>query len=223
MTMIDNARKFIKLYPENSQPCSFFITGGGFGLLDIGKVTGASKVLADAYIAYHRLEEISVLRTVLGDEINQLLNGEIGFVSPWTTYQYAMAMMARHKNTLPDATICVVNASLTTTRWRKGNNEAFYAVVNRPTDNKDGKIRMFKLSLNKLKPEMYNDINVHIEQEINYRRLLEDEKVSLAAMGMIIKDTSFFQLEDDEIFHPIQINGDPKDPKSFQPQLQEIE
>lgn len=218
-------------YPKDSQPCSFFITGGGFSLLDVGKMPGASKVLADAYVAYHLLEEISILKTVLGEDVNKLTNGEVGFVSPWPTYWYAQAMLARHQDTIPDATICVVNASLTTNRWRKGNNEAFYAIANRPGNDKNGNIHMFKLHLNKLSLDEYNLIQNEHENKVKNlsdkyqlplnpvfnRRIIEDKKVAQTAMHLLLPELINLELiQFDEKVYPIEINGNPKDPESFQ-------
>lgn len=231
---LKSVQSFITRFPDGGTPCSFFVTGGGFSLLDIGKVPGASKVLADAYIAYHMLEEIAVLNTVVAEHTHNLTNGNIGFVSPWPTYWYARAMMARHAATIPDATICVVNASLTTNWWRRGKNEAFFAVTNRPVDNKDGEIRMFRLDLDKLEEDEYARIEHQHEialsglsdmsqaplHPITQRRAFEDEKVAQVAMGLLLEDPTLVRLiEHSEAVYPIEIEGDPTNPESFVPQL----
>lgn len=221
------AQSFVNNFPEGSPPCSLFITGGGFSLLDIGKVPGASRVLADAYVAYHMLEEIDFLRTVLGDRVDDFINGEVKFVSPWPTYWYAKAMLLRHELTIPDATICVVNAALTTNRWRKGENETFFALINRPGD-KDALVRMFRLDLSKLSESEYQDITNRHEQNkesnpssvfidpILRRRMIEDTKVTQVAMALILNDLSMIKcLDKDESLYPLDIVDIDLGPENF--------
>jgi hypothetical protein len=215
-----SVQHFMETWPEGADPCSFFVTGGGFSLLDIGKIPGASKVFADAYIAYHMLEEVNFLRSVLGDNVNLLINGEVGFVSPWTTYWYARALLQRHVNTIPNATICVTNASLTTNRWRRGKNEAFIAVANRPCDRNDGVIKLFRYDMKKWSEEEYNQLvhdhqaavenGMHPTDPIVARRMFEDQKVAEVALGLILENPSLVNMvERGEEVVPMNLPHDP--------------
>ena len=220
-----SVQHFMDTWPEGKAPCSFFVTGGGFSLLDIGKIPGASRVFADAYIAYHMLEEVAFLRTVIGEHTSLLVDGTVGFVSTWPTYWYASALLERHSSTIPDATLCVVNASLTTNRWRRGKNEAFIATVNRPCDEGDGVVRLFRYDINKLTEDEYNsraalrDVSGQAFDDegylpppdpINQLRLLEDRKVAEVALGIILENPSLVNLmEHGERVVPLTVPDDP--------------
>lgn len=190
--IFNTVRRFISEWPEGQDPCSFFVTGGGFSVLDIGKWPGASKVLADAVVAYHMLEEIAFLKgNCTSEEIGEVVNGNVGFVTPAMTYNYARVMQARHADTMPNNAICVVNASMTTNRYRKGVNEAFFALINRPCDEKDGIIRLFRYDMLKLSEAEYND---RTDNQIGRHRISEDERVAQVAMGLLLEEPQLVTL-----------------------------
>lgn len=163
---------------RNQPPIAFMITGGGFSLVDIGKVPGASSVLSSVYIPYGMADSEGFAHDALEDgEVNPLSDGSIKFVGPEATELYSLAL----KNTCQHNSVIqiVINASLTTNRWRRGDNEAYIWI--RGYGGK-GSLTKFHYKMKKLSEEEYDKLSSY---DIRQIRLEEDIRIAQAVMGLI--------------------------------------
>lgn len=198
-----------------SRTVHFVVTGGGSCLLNILSVPGCSSVFSGASVPYNQKEEERLISEVTPHEsLERLRQGCFGYVSPWMTKQYAEAIRKRHAETGHDTSICVINASLTTTRWRRGKNEAFFGIIDSSLRFEDA--RLFHLSLNKITEEQHAEYSnavegSHLSLMIAATRMTEDTKVGQSALALLTNDVKYIQsrsgemiLEPDERIHEVE-------------------
>ena len=91
-----------------------------------------------------------------------------------------------------------VSAALTTTRYRRGENKAFVAIMNR------NEISRWKISLEKVPEELWKEHFI-IGEELDIPSLTawrkrEDQAVSIIVMALILNDPSFAGLNNHKEF-----------------------
>lgn len=189
-TFADNLPIFIANWKKSSNALiSLMITGGGFSFLDIGKVPGSSGVLANAFIPYGMSDSSKFAEKGLQQgEINPFLSDDpIKCVGPEATELYSNALDMSNQY---EAIQVIVNASLTTNRWRRGDNEAFIWIRNQQRE-----MTRIHYKMNKFSEEDYNNLS---EKEIRKARLEEDIKISSIVMHHILPNN----ISDIDIYAP---------------------
>lgn len=173
-----NLPLFISNWKKSSNTLvSLMITGGGFSFLDIGKIPGSSGVIANAFIPYGMADSSKFAEKGLEPgEANPFLSDDpIKCVGPEATELYSKALDMSNPYTVIQV---VVNASLTTSRWRRGDNEAFIWIRNQQR----GMTRIH-YKMNKFSEEEYNNLS---EEDIQKARLEEDIKISSIVMHHLL-------------------------------------
>jgi len=188
---------------SDGQLISAMITGGGFTFGDIGKLPGASSVLNDIFIPYNQSKTIQFAQQALPQGMeNPLAKGEIGFVGPVATELYLNALINANAIASPDARLLVINASITTTRYRRGVNEAWIWIFNPKTNEK----RRIQLSLSKANEEDHAKITS--QGFLSYFRGIEDAKIAMAAIAVLMNDKKFAWLGKGESITDYTLNDD---------------
>jgi len=198
-------RRFKDQWVESSdgQRISAMITGGGFAFGDIGKLPGASGVLNDIFIPYNQSKTIQFAQQALPQGTdNPLATGQIAFVGPAATELYLKALINANAITSPDARLLVINASITTTRYRRGVNEAWIWMINPKTSEE----RRVQLSLSKANEEDY--AKIANQGLLSHFREIEDAKIAMAAIAVLMDDKKFAWLGEGETITDYTLNDD---------------
>jgi len=174
---------------EESSLVSFVITGGGFSILDIGKVPGSSGVLSSAFIPYGTADTIKFAEHALEPgESNPLLDDSIKFVGPEATELYSKALLRTTPYT--EVVQVVINASLTTTRWRRGKNEAYIWIR-----DVDGIVTQYHYEIEKITENQYKELT---KDEVSQMRLDEDQMIAGVVMSLLLEPKINPAIKDNE-------------------------
>tara|TARA_B100000614_G_C14562249_1_gene497611 strand:- start:2841 stop:3536 length:696 start_codon:yes stop_codon:yes gene_type:complete len=198
-------RRFKEQWAETSegQRISAMITGGGFAFGDIGKLPGASSVLNDIFIPYNQAKSIQFTQQALPKGMeNPLTTGHVAFVGPVATELYLNALINANALASPDARLLVINASITTTRYRRGVNEAWIWMFN-PKTNQE---RRVQLSLSKADEQGYAELAA--QGRVEAVREMEDAKITMAALAVLMDDIKFAWLGEGETITDYTLNDD---------------
>ncbi len=167
------------------------ITGGGFGLMDIGKIPGSSDVLFRCHIPYDYRAQLDFISSIKGEEwVHQRFEVEKKSVEEvlhdWHSvdasaseiYCKALIREAEVSTSKEDFIFVSVTSALTSNRFRRSDNRAYVSIRR----NKNSSIENWKISLNKI-DESYYDGN-HFG-DIYHQRIIEDRKISLAIIAIL--------------------------------------
>lgn len=166
-------QKFRKDY--TGPQIAFFIAGGGFSALDFRRFPGGSKIYHTAIEPYN-VDTANFLTQFAGADIPDPT--AFAFVHPEQTLQ-ALQALQNYCNR-PNLLHVVINAALTTDRYRRGDNRAFIS-----TSRGDS----YAVKLNKLNEDQYNALSSRPEA-IDRIREEEDRKIGQIALAIIMLDTS---------------------------------
>jgi len=181
-------KKFLEQWAETypSRPISLVLTGGGLSFLEIGKLPGASTVLASAHVPYHMLDGIAYTNFAIAEgQDHPLVNGDFGFCSAEATELYSKALEIRSKG-IPGTVQVSVNASLTTTRWRRGLNEAWIWIRNHPLHELS--VLRFRYNIAKYSEEEYKNMS---EEQVSWARQIEDIGIACMIMSCLTSDSNY--------------------------------
>lgn len=162
----------------NGRRLSTVTTGGGISLCQLGAIPGASGLLVSTYTPYSTDESVYFIKT---NYPMARRKGE-GFrekaVSATSAEELYQALWTKNKaagHTLIDN--IAVTASLTTTRWRKGDNQAFITIENPKTlETETWHLRFSKF--NQSDHERLSELDVFLV------RTVQDEAVATTALSL---------------------------------------
>ena len=166
------------------KPLSLWITGGGFAFLDILRVPGSSRFLHEVVIPY---SETAIIQRVYGygnAAANLALQkNKLKSCDPSSVGDYAEAMT----RTAPPNGLCIaVTAALTTNRYRRGSNRAYFGVVR--------KQRMWERELWELTMLLPTEKVFKGGSAYLSLRRREDELIAIAIMALATGDFDTFKL-----------------------------
>lgn len=147
------------------------IAGGGVSVARLAMIPGSSKALGATWMPYDQDETVTWMesRDVSGKAFQEKA------VCAAAAKELHSAMTHVYGDS---GQLLSITASITTNRYRKGDNQAFIAV------NWDDPI--YHLKLDKLDESVYNDpIKPWVEQKIFYKRQEEDEQIATVALKLL--------------------------------------
>jgi hypothetical protein len=146
------------------------VAGGGVSLARIAMVPGSSKILGAMWMPYGEDETITWMEA---REVNPVAFSEHAVCGAAAGELFsALAHVYGDNNA-----IVAVTGSLTTNRYRKGDNQAFIAVT---TED------IYRLTFDKLPEEVYSDpVKPWADQKIFYKRQEEDEQIAEVALKLL--------------------------------------
>lgn len=148
-------------------------TGGGIQLGNIAMVPGGSNVLHSFYCPYETQESVNFINRNL-PEMGALSLPKA--VSPGVAGFLCKALQAQNKQ-FPEVRNLAVTAACTTTRYRRGDNQAFLAFQNTTTQQ----MEVWHLKLPKLSEEEHKNSS---PEELYALRLREDETIASVALWL---------------------------------------
>lgn len=166
MVFNDVVRRFHKEY--NGKPLSVFIVGGGYSLLDILKYPGGSRFV-DQFIAPY--SEGSIRHWVLNNK--GYFDENIGKCNQEATKIYYQTL---ERISLPTTIQVVVNAALTTNRYRQGKNRA-HIIINGDYYLKE---------IDKFPEDIHNDLIQNHIDSLEQTRYNEDLAVSKFVLDKLL-------------------------------------
>lgn len=175
--MIQWAKKFHELY--QGPPISLWITGGGFGFLDVLKIPGASRFISDVIIPYSEKDILARLH-------DHRMIDPLGFGSASEDAVRVYAEYLEHATTVGNGVCLAVSAALSTNRWRRGTNRAFFC-----TRTIAG-TTVYRLDMMKPQKIIYQNASTSVISTI---RAEEDDKVSKAMMAILTGNMDAFPLD----------------------------
>ena len=159
------------------QPLSLWITGGGFAFLDILRVPGSSRFLHEVVIPY---SEKAIIRRLSDVHLGSAAALTIKSCSPGSALKYAEALAI----TAPRDGVCIsVTAALTTNRYRRGANRAYFGVIR--AEGRD----LWELTMLHPAESVFNGGTTYLAL-----RKREDELLSIAIMALATGDFETFKL-----------------------------
>jgi hypothetical protein len=169
---------FVKNYDGNK--LSIVATGGGVSLGLIALVPGASKVLHSFYCPYETRESIEFINKNYPPATREGPAFSKKAVSPDSAEELFMALWTKNK---VDGHTCIHNIAVTaacsTTRYRRGENQAFIAFQNQDTLEDE----IWQLKLSKAKSEAEHNLLVETGG-IYMLRALEDNMIARTAIRL---------------------------------------
>lgn len=169
-------KQFLNIY--QGPKLSVLITGGGISFTDILKYPGGSDIIESVDIPYGYDSALGFLQKYYDPDHNY---DKIKWCSVETTKAYLEALAKRdaHKN----VAFLVINASLTTWRYRKGNNQAYIGVA-MPI-----KKAIYSVILPKLPEDTHNHCTNSlmgvVKQCVAAKRYDEDQLIAQYAMSYL--------------------------------------
>jgi len=172
--------RILELLPTYSgHKLSMLVTGGGFGLAEIGMLPGVSSLLSSFYSPYSVEESTMFVERHGGHALYEKFRTKM--VS--RDGAEALCEALGWKNVIlksPDVISIALTASLTTSRYRKGKNEAFIS-LHLPKDEEF--IKTWHLSFPKLPEEAHGRLTV---PEVCAIRAREEEVIALVALVLAL-------------------------------------
>jgi hypothetical protein len=172
--------RILNLLPTYSgHKLSMLVTGGGFGLAEIGMLPGVSALLSSLYSPYSVEESTMFVERHSGWPTAGRFKAKM--VSKDASVILCEALAWKNLTLKVPSTINIaLTASLTTSRYRKGKNEAFISIL-LPKDEEF--IKTWHLSFPKLSEEAHGRLTV---AEVCAIRAREEEVIALVALVLAL-------------------------------------
>lgn len=141
---------FLKTY--EGPKLAFVVTGGGIGIHNLAETLGASRVLHAIYVPYSYEESERFISNAMGPIHGPILGKQYtdGAVSQ---HGAALLCMAAQRN-WPGCRVVVCTAATTTSRYRRGDNQAYIAMID-PGKAFTESVKHFHLKLSKISEPDY--------------------------------------------------------------------
>jgi len=162
---------FVKTYQGSK--LSIVATGGGVHLGNLAMVPGSSKVLHSFYCPYETQESVDFINRNTPEAGHLFLKKAVSPVSAGVLYD---ALWTQNKQ-FPQVRNLAITASCTTTRYRRGDNQAYIAFQDAETQQ----VQVWHLKLPKLSEEEHNGFSA---EDLYYLRLREDETIAGIALWL---------------------------------------
>lgn len=157
---------------------AFFITGGGFSVLDFRRYTGGSKIL-HTVIEPCRQDTANFLIKFTGADIPS--PETLSFINPEGTSEALLALANYCNDT--NLLYVVINSACTTDRFRHGENRSYIATSR-------GDVYLFEM--NKLSKEEHESLSAKNIIHIDNIRYEEDRRIAQVALAIIMNRPSLF-------------------------------
>lgn len=155
----------------------FVLTGGGTGVAQLATIIGVSKLLHAIHIPYSYDESVQLISAALGAQVGEEYREKA--VSEKSARLLCLGGLKRW----PGCRVIACTAATTTSRWRRGENQAFIAVGKfKPILE----VKEHHLKLSKLGEEDYNSAG---EGYISWKRRAEDREITEFIFGLVFGES----------------------------------
>lgn len=187
---MNNINQYITEYSNkiDEKPLAFIITGIGMETFKLAQTLGASKVLTSIFVPYHLEQSVKFISENLSE-----LEG-IKFKEKAVSDKSAELLCKAGMKKWPECRIIAVTGAGTTTRYRRGDNQAYISCgellqMSKWKDNEASvvfipKIDTFHIMLPKLSEEEHTNSST---EDINLLRIKEDQEISDFVLKLAFK------------------------------------
>lgn len=162
---------------------AFVLTGGGAGVAQLATVVGASKLLHAILIPYSHDESVKLISDALGALVGEEYREKA--VSEKSARLLCLGGLKRW----PGCRVIACTAATTTSRWRRGENQAFVAVGEFPMGTEGGMvIKEYHLKLSKFSEEVYNTISDTSDEIVAWKRRTEDSEITAFIFKLVFDE-----------------------------------
>lgn len=166
---------FVKNY--KGPKLAFVVTGGGIGIHNLAQMLGASKILHAIYVPYSYEESERFIASAI-DSRDGIKNGAMfgkQYVEEGAVSKHgATLLQLAGRIVWPDCRVIACTAATTTSRYRRGENQAYIAMTD-PGQVLASDIKHFHLKLSKISESDYQMMGLGYAA---WKRCTEDAEIT---------------------------------------------